>query len=731
MHRRTVKKQKKEDAEDPHKSLDFGMVEARLNKSGPKRKSMFGVGEKSNSAKHRQLSMDMNLSSPYLLPPGLQGSRESLHSLARTLHQDEDPYRPVAKYSGDAGSIRSSRRGGEADSMHTGSSKNSGWRSATPVVFPPRQNSLPKPPPPAHQNDPFYKETGLSSQDTHHQNDAFYKETGLSAQDTRSPPVNTPSPPAKDLFASRSASPSPPPQRPAQPDSQQAPMLPYPEDKDSVAMRDLPQLPSIQEPPPVAQVPSRGLPNSPRPGEQSPPQRKPSYDTSMERLPTSPRAGEKSSPQTQRKLSYDASMEMDEFAGRQQTNNEPPRLSDPSTVSSFHHEQQFREPTLPNVSSEPQPPASPPRNSPPSSNSLPANPRPARSLTPPKISPEFPETIPEEPAAPPAGQHSRDTSQNYYDDDYYYGDGQQQANSQHHSEEFPTRGRSLRRQSAEFVGYYDEQQQGGGLAVPQQDVKRLSVGFRPLPPEDIMDLEDPEYRANRIRSFYKEYFDETKQEGFQPPPLPQNNYDFYQNQQQQQYPQQYYEDYDQHYLGEQAHNNQAYYNQPYYDPNAHSFVMPYAQPVQRRAMTPPPSNRMHGPGQRRWHGSVGGMSLPGGRGGPHFRPGSAASSRWGGGHHPMRPGSSISNRYNGGPANKKPMGPPPAPLSTLPNPAKLKDDSFAIMNAIDFAPPDSFSDRVAGRSQSPAGERRPYKPKVPVHLPTVSAFDELATLPSP
>jgi hypothetical protein len=53
------------------------------------------------------------------------------------------------------------------------------------------------------------------------------------------------------------------------------------------------------------------------------------------------------------------------------------------------------------------------------------------------------------------------------------------------------------------------------------------------------------------------------------------------------------------------------------------------------------------------------------------------------------------------------------------------------MGAIDFAPPDSFKELAAGRSQSPAGERRPYMLKVPVHTPLMNAFEELPSLPSP
>lgn len=95
----------------------------------------------------------------------------------------------------------------------------------------------------------------------------------------------------------------------------------------------------------------------------------------------------------------------------------------------------------------------------------------------------------------------------------------------------------------------------------------------------------------------------------------------------------------------------------------------------------------------------------------------------------LRPGSSASARW----ARTQPKKnlPPPAALHTLPTPSKLNDDSFAIFNATDFAPPNSFKDHVAGRSQSPLGERRPYQAKPPTASPLVTAFDELAALPSP
>ncbi|KAH6950612.1 hypothetical protein DER45DRAFT_401168 [Fusarium avenaceum] len=96
LHRRNMKKQLLEDAHDPHKSLDFGLGEAAAAKKSARR-SLFmgGGGEKGVGHKPSQLSMDMNLSSPYLLPPGLQESRESLNSLAKTLGPDnQDPYHP-------------------------------------------------------------------------------------------------------------------------------------------------------------------------------------------------------------------------------------------------------------------------------------------------------------------------------------------------------------------------------------------------------------------------------------------------------------------------------------------------------------------------------------------------------------------------------------------------------------------------------------------------------------
>ena len=290
-----------------------------------------------------------------------------------------------------------------------------------------------------------------------------------------------------------------------------------------------------------------------------------------------------------------------------------------------------------------------------------------------------------------------------HDQDYAHYDQQPQIQTSEYYDEYEEdhRGRAPPPRQAS-LGYEQPAQAQDGLGVPQQDNKRLSVGFRPLPPADELESEDPEYRANRIRSFYKEYFDDSKDPAPAVPAIPQ-----------------YYEDYDESYLGDAA----------YYDADTNAFVMPYAQPVTRRAMTPPPSGRNRGPpgprgaprsrGPHGPHGSLGGMSLPGG---PPGRP--RAGSAFG-----PRPGSSASARM-GRPGPKKNL-PPPSALSTLPTPSKLKDDSFAIMSSIDFAPPNTYAERAQGRSQSPLGERRAYQHKVPIASPLVSAFDEMAALPSP
>ncbi|KAK1506246.1 hypothetical protein CTAM01_03581 [Colletotrichum tamarilloi] len=595
FHRRNVKRQKQEDATDPNRGLDFGLGETSSDKGGKgKRKSMMfrekGMGL---DTKHRQLSMDMNLDSPYLLPPGLQSSRESLHSLARTLHSEADPYRPVAGYTGsDVGSIRSYKPDGASVYTKSTSRRGSamtGRTTMTQNTLPPRQNSLPRPPPATA--DPFATPKSRSGS------------PALEIMTTNSPVVLSPTSPVirSPLIA--------------EPIIPKIETMPYPDDRNGGS---LPQIPDVPEPAPVAQ---RGLPSNPRPSAKNP------SIPEVQELDSTPAAAP-------------VGLGLDDMNFPAQKNAAPS--------------------TLPTI-------------------------------------------VPEE--------------TNAYDRESYY------------DYDFEDRGRSQRR-SVDM----NDNRMSRALGVPGQDAKRLSVGFRPLPPDEVTESEDPEERANRIRSFYKEYFDpDNPHAGQAPPPMPQG-------------PRgpprgpppggpQYYEDYDPSYNGGPG-------GDAYFDPESNSFVMPYAQPVTRRAMTPPPSgSRFRGPPPpRAMHGSIGGHMASPGPGGrrPPPRAGSAMSSRLGpsrpgsdmSSQYTPRPGSSVSNRTAGG--RPKPKGPPPADLTTMPNPSKLKDDSFSILNPLDFAPPETFSSRARGRSQSPAGERRPYAaPSIPVHSPLVSSFEEMPAMPSP
>jgi hypothetical protein len=567
--------------------MDFGLGD--VPQPGRSRKGLgsssdMGSREK-GSRRHRQVSMDMNMASPYLLPPELQNSRESLHSLSRTIHQHEDPYRPVTQYiPGDGSSIRSqSKQGRDGSSIYTGSShapsrfqelgtadllSNAGSmpRSTPPTAFvpPPRQNSLPQ------QN-------------------------------------HSPVSPAD----SASDNPLPPP--------------PYPVEPPQVHLPDSSPPQGIQR---------KGLPTSSRPGQGL--------------SPAAPAA-------TGGRESY---VSNDDAAIRQSHNylgafidsreSLPPPPSPPSKSP---------ERELPN--------STPTRMSPPPAlNTLPANPRPARKQSIPAVQP-VPET--------------------FMDDESEYGDGFKvtppSPDRENHAE--------LMRGQRYSMDVPPEEFAQAGLGAPGFDPRRLSMGFRPLPPDNITEVDDPEARANRIRSFYKEYFDESK-------PIPQG---------------QYYEDYDENYLGDAG----------YYDSDSNNFAMPYAQPVTRRAMTPPPRGpRFQGP-PRAMHGSIGAVSMRSMRGPQMYPPGP----------YPQGPRAfSTASGGRGPPGPRRPI-PPPAALNSLPTPSKLRDDSFALMGSIEFAPPQTFRDRAAGRSESPLGERRPYSPAVPSFAPLHSAFDELAPMPSP
>ncbi|PYH41808.1 uncharacterized protein BP01DRAFT_304772 [Aspergillus saccharolyticus JOP 1030-1] len=214
----------------------------------------------------------------------------------------------------------------------------------------------------------------------------------------------------------------------------------------------------------------------------------------------------------------------------------------------------------------------------------------------------------------------------------------------------------------------------------RRDTRRLTFGLRPLPPEDPSD--NPEQRANRIRSFYKEYFDESR-----------TGRDTYYGG-----------------SGPEAFAEGDYVYDPSTGEHFSPVPAPFAEPVTRRAMTPPPRAppRFQGAARHMATGSDGGF-------GDRFdSPGPRAIS-------------SASGRLPGPPKPRKPA-PPPSPLQILPTPHMLKDES--LMTAVDYAPGKNYKDLREGRPDTPLGGLQPFSPLTPARSPLVSAFDDLSPLPS-
>ncbi|OAA71251.1 hypothetical protein ISF_01802 [Cordyceps fumosorosea ARSEF 2679] len=526
LHRRSVKRMHMEDAKYRETDLDYGLDEPPSK--GKRMTAMFGAGGEKQQHRPGQLSMDMNLSSPYLLPPDLNQSKESIHSLAKSYHNRQDPYHTVPLYSGgDGSSIRSF----PGDPYSPISSKRQSFGSN----IPPRSHSKPQSP---LATDPF-------------------------ATPTQPQPAHMAHVDAPTSFPNKNL--------PVQPIVPEIGTV-HEAHVDDQSIYEMPDVPS--PPAALAKDPKTGLPvdNNFRfelPGTVD---QEPSIGVAQ--------------------LSDDASHQNPQSRGLGLDVELPTQEMHGHAIDNSHVVHDDHNDPYPQIQ----------------------------------------------------------TTEYYEDTNYVVNDMQQ--------------------------GHMDE-----GLGVPQTMTKRLSVGVVPLPPAEVTQSEDPEYRANRIRSFYKEYFEDYADA----PPLPGQAEP--------------HDDYNAGYLGDAA----------YYDADSNAFVMPYAQPVTRRAMTPPPGGARRGPtgpGRPRGPGSVGGMSLPGGRG-------------------RMRAGSH--GQFSQPPKKRLP---PPAALNTLPTPSKLRDDT-ALLNAMDFAPPELFKDQAAGRSQSPLGERRPYKPGQAGASPLVTAFDELAALPSP
>ncbi|KAL8832659.1 MAG: hypothetical protein Q9191_000112 [Dirinaria sp. TL-2023a] len=534
-------------------------------RKGEPEMTMKEVGQGIGHQRPRGLSMDMDIGSPYVLPPGLHGSRESLHSMSRTIHSGDDRYRPATIFqTNDTASTHSypSRRAADDSSSYTGS--------------------------------------GSSGR----KNDGMNQNLLRNAQRmSRSVPPTSRSPVSIDSVS------------------------------------------QIRPPQPALGVPRKGLPPKPVSAGLAPP------------AAADPR---------------DSSTSKDGVDLRKSNNYLGPLIHsrEPSAdvVSQTPGQSQRQSPiqsqsgSLHSASSSSQQSGN--RKSPPVAVKA-------------KSSAEF--SRPPRTQSLKAASHSSQEL-NFFDDESDYGDGFKVT---------PPSPKNIRSRQPSVTARVPDQ---GGLPPVAEhvgenlgeqelgfDIRRLSMGVRPLPPDDPHD--NPEQRANRIRSFYKEYFDESKAG-------PQGAG-------------QYYEDYDGGYLGDGA----------IFDPASGQFVTahaPYAVPYGRRAMTPPPRTPPRFRGAARHHATMSGSGFA-----PVPRAFSSASGRFG------------PNRGRG------PQKPPPLPqpLKALPSPHMLKEDAFAL--PIDFAPPGNSNDRANGRADSPRGGFRPYSPRVPAQLPLVSSFDDLSVMPSP
>ena len=604
LHRKHIRNLRREDANDPHKSLDFGWDPTSNARAGPKKgkknkPEMVATDHDGEKALRRErgMSMDMDISSPYLLPPGLGGSRESLHSMSRNMHSQDDRYRPATTYiPGDTTSVhsyRTGRRGADDSSSNTGSSTRRG------------------------PGDEMKKELLGNAQ----------------RMSKSMPPV--------------SRSPAP----------------------------------QIQVPEPAKQPPRKASPAGPQSAGLAP--NFPLLDTPRDSYM------DKNGADLRKSNNYlgafihsrDPSAEVTsrDFAASKSEHATPNEIqpTPSSTVQPVAPSPSLQQSAPPSTLQRTASPKAPPPN---------VGTQPATSRSPPPITTESPSAR-SSLSRPPRKQSLRSSteqanSDNFLDDASDYGDGSQTKTPSLRSSQASQQ--ELRRQSSQaYMPPIHEHSHGVEEGhSPGFDPHRSSMGFRPLPPDDPTD--NPEQRANRIRSFYKEYFDDSR-----PGPIRAAG--------------DYYEDYDQHYLGDGA----------IFDPASGQFVTapprgrPYAESYGRRAMTPPPRAP---PGYGRRHAAT--MS---------------GSSRM------MPPRSRAHSTHSGrfGPSGRGPppkQVPPPQPLNVLPSPHLLKEDTFLPM---DFAPPTTARERQAGRSESPRGGLRPYSPNVPAHMPLASSFDDLAPMPSP
>jgi len=120
---------KVEEANDKYRSLDFGVDESAFKEKNKKATGGHGpemsiADVKSTLRNDRCLSLDLGTVNPYVLPPEVHQSRESLHSLSRSMNTGDDKYRTTT-FIPDDGSLRSpsSMSRGDGSSIFSGSTR--------------------------------------------------------------------------------------------------------------------------------------------------------------------------------------------------------------------------------------------------------------------------------------------------------------------------------------------------------------------------------------------------------------------------------------------------------------------------------------------------------------------------------------------------------------------------------------------------------------------------------
>ncbi|KAF3907279.1 hypothetical protein ABW20_dc0109299 [Dactylellina cionopaga] len=616
LHRRHIRKLKAEDRMDKTKSMDFGM---EYPSAGGKKKRSKGDGViGTSSGRHKnQLSLDMDVAAPYLLPPELNGSRESLHSMSRVYVSDDDKYKP--------------------------------------------SNSI--------NRMPYGNGSSIASHN-HKAGSHLGRDSSLYTASIRQHEDSTESLTADLLqHSSKMASSGPPARGASLPSNQKAvPELQMPEPAFDAGRNNSNNMPSRGPGLFVAQHDDRDSYIDTDGG-----------DLRRSHLHLVPHIG------------FDAPTELD--ASKHSTTGDSNQFS-----------AELAAPTgaLPNTTG--------PRGITAVSKALPHRP--------PQLN------LIEEPSETFKGLDF--STANASQSKEHQLENDRDASLPQVVESGQPQPKSLEPQTRASTM--------GGLEVNYGDrlePRRLSYGFRPLPPAAEAG-EDAEERAMRIRSFYKEYFDDSNQAGLDyyaqaPEPTEPHAYngDGYNNYPQNQnvgysdqgyYEQDYSQGYNREYGDYYQDNTGSAYDDQYYDDTYANQPKPFAEPPARRAMTPPPR------APPRFHNRP--------------RPGSGGSSR---GPPPPRSYSSQSNRNNGppsrgvrAPSSLRKHAVPEEPLLMLPTPHMLKEDAFA--SPIGFAPaPRSKEFRLGAESEvgSTRGGVRPYSPTVRAHTPLASAFEELSVLPTP